>query len=82
MNVIFIVGFDNNSSIFKKYYSISSVTVNPYNAKAIIPQSQGRKDFWKPSKPCHVGIYLIALAEYTQMSTNVPGFQSFFSFFA
>ena len=32
---------------------------------------------WKPSKPYHVGIHWIALAEYSQMSTRVPGFQSF-----
>ena len=44
-------------------------------------KAQGRKDFWKPSKPCHVGIHWIALAEYSQMSTHVPGFQSFFIFF-
>ena len=25
--------------------------------------------------PCHVGIHWIALAEYSQMSTHVPGFQ-------
>ena len=45
-------------------------------------KAQGRKDFRKPSKPCHVGIHWIALAEYSQMSTHVPGFQSFFRFFA
>ena len=27
--------------------------------------------------PDHVGIHWIALAEYSQMSTNMPGFQSF-----
>ena len=26
---------------------------------------------------CHVGIHWIALAEHSQMSTHVPGFQSF-----
>ena len=30
------------------------------------------------SKPCHVGIHLIALPENSQMSTHVPGFLSFF----
>ena len=36
-----------------------------------------------PSETCHVGIHWIALVEYSQMSTHVPGFQSFFrSFFA
>ena len=42
-------------------------------------KAQGCKDFWKPSKPCHVGIPWIALAEYSQMSTHMPGFQSFLS---
>ena len=31
------------------------------------------------SKPCHVGIHWIALAEYSQMSTHMPGFLSFVS---
>ena len=38
-------------------------------------KEQGCKDFWKPSKPCQVGIHWIALAEYSQMSTHLPGFQ-------
>ena len=35
-------------------------------------EAQGRKDCWKPSKPCHVGIHWITLwiAEYSQMSPN------------
>ena len=44
-------------------------------------KAQGCKDLWKPSKSCHVGIHWIALAENSQMSTNMPGFQSFFRFF-
>ena len=36
--------------------------------------------FFKPSKPCHIGIRWIALDEYSQMSTHMPGFQSFFRF--
>ena len=43
-------------------------------------KAQGRKDFRKQSKPCRVGIHLIALAEYSQMSTHVPGFPSFSDF--
>ena len=43
-------------------------------------KAQGRKDFRKPSKPCHVCIHWIALVEYSKMSTHVPGFQSFFRF--
>ena len=45
-------------------------------------KAQERKDFSKPSKPCHVGIHLKALAEHSQMNTHVPGFLSFFCFFA
>ena len=45
-------------------------------------KAQGCNFFWKPSKPCHVGIHWIALDDYSQMSTHMPGFQSFFSFFA
>ena len=40
------------------------------------------QDFWESSKPCHVGIHWIALSEYSQMSTHMPGFQSFSGFFA
>ena len=43
-------------------------------------KSQKRKNLWKPSKPYHVGIHWKALAEYFQMSTHLPGFQSFFRF--
>ena len=45
-------------------------------------KTQGRKAFWKPSKPYWVGTHSIALAEHSQMSTRLPGFQSFFRFFA
>ena len=38
--------------------------------------------FLKTSKPSHVGIQRIALAENSQMSTHVPGVQPFFKFFA
>ena len=44
-------------------------------------KAQGCKDLWKPSKSCHVGIHWIALAENSQMSTHMPGFQSFSDFF-
>ena len=53
--------------------------LNPSNAKVTFMQAS--KDFWKPSKPYHVGIHRIALAEYYQMSTHEPGFRSFFKFF-
>ena len=45
-------------------------------------KAQERKDSWKSSKPCHVGIHWKALAEFSQMSTHLPGFRSFSRFFA
>ena len=54
---------------------------NPSNAGATFIQSTGMQRFFKPSRPFHVCIHWIALAaEYSQMSTHVPGFQSFFRF--
>ena len=44
-------------------------------------KAQGRKYFWKPSTPCHVGIHWKAVAEYCQISTHIAGFQSFCRFF-
>ena len=38
-------------------------------------KAQGCKDLWKSSKPYHVGIHRKPLAEYSQMSTHMPGFQ-------
>ena len=49
---------------------------------AKVASAQECKDFWKPSKPSHVGIHWIALTEYFQMRTHVSGFPSFFMFFA
>ena len=40
-------------------------------------KAQGCKDFWEPSKSCHAGIHWVALTEYSQMSTHLPGSQSF-----
>ena len=50
--------------------------------RLLSPKAQEGKDFWKPSTPCHVGIHWIAFAEYSQVSTHVPEFQSFFRFFS
>ena len=44
-------------------------------------KAQGHNDFLEPSKPCHVGIHRKALNEHSQMSTHVPGIQSFSRFF-
>ena len=50
--------------------------------RLLSPKAQGWKDFWKKLKPCHVGIHYIAPTEYSQMSTHMLKFQSFFSVFA
>ena len=39
--------------------------------------AQEWKYFWKSSEPYLVGIHLNALAEYSHMSTHMPGFQWF-----
>ena len=51
----------------------------PMLLRLLSSKAQWPKDFWKPSKHCHVGIHWIALAEYYQISTHVPG--SLFKFF-
>ena len=56
---------------------------NPSNAEATFIQSTRTQTFKKKtSKPCLVGIHWIALAEDSQVSTHVSGFQSLFNFFA
>ena len=51
------------------------------NFSVISPKGANILPYTRSSKPCHVGIHWKAL-EYSQMSTDVPGFQYFFSFFA
>ena len=64
-----IIGPDNN--------------FHPTHAEAAFVPSTMMQSFLKSnSKPSHVGINWIALAEYSQMSTYVPGFHSFVRFFA
>ena len=68
--------------ITKMMEMILMMMVNPSNAEATFVQSSRMQIFLKPSKPCHVGIHLIALTEDSQMSTHMPWFQSSLSFFA
>ena len=50
--------------------------------RQLLSKVQRCKDFSKSSKPCHVGIHWIALAEYSQMSTHVPiNFSGFLNHF-
>ena len=55
---------------------------NPSNAEATFVQGTRMQRFWKPSKHCHVGIHLKALAESSQMSTHISGFRLYFKFLA
>ena len=52
-----------------------SLQNNPSNAEASFVWSS---DSFKASKPCLVGIHCIVLAEYSRMSTHMPGFVIFF----
>ena len=56
------------------------ITSEPFQClKAILSsKAQDHKYILGLSKPYHVGIHWIALAEYSQMSTHMPRFQSFF----
>ena len=70
----------NNDVCLNISHSIVFV-INPSNAEATFVQSTRMQRFLKKtSKPRHVGIHWIVLIEYSQMSTHVPGFQSFFTF--
>ena len=63
----------------QKISEIRSVYIDPSNAETtFVHQAQGSKHFSKSSKPCHVGIHWIALAEYYLMSTMCQGFSNFF----
>ena len=50
--------------------------------RLLLSKTQEYKDFWKPSKPCHVGIHWIVFSEYSQMGTHVTRFQWCFKFFS
>ena len=59
-----------------------SAMLNLQILRLLSRKAQGLKHFEKLYKPCHVGIHWTALAEYYHMSSNMPGFQSFFRYFA
>ena len=65
----------------EKYLSIKGNILTPPMLRLLWSKAHGCKDFWKPSKPCHVGIHWKAPTEYFQMSTHVPRFPSFFQIF-
>ena len=61
-------------------HSMWNTTLTLPMLRLLSSKEQGCKDFWKLSKPCHVVIHYIALTEYSQMSTHMPGFRSFVIF--
>ena len=75
MNLWHFWQLENSSQFMNYFYSI--FLLNLQMLRLLSSKAQGCKDFWKPSKPCFVGIHWIALAEYSQMSTNMPGIKSF-----
>ena len=56
----------------------SNQTLTHLMLRLLSSKAQGSKDFLKPSKLFHVGIYWIALSSCSQMSSHLPGFQSIF----
>ena len=45
--------------------------------RLLLSTAKGCKDFWKPSRPCHVGIHKLAFNDYSQMRTHIPICQGF-----
>ena len=73
----------DNSTYWHGSYNISRCQeLNLAMLKLLRPKHKNAMIFWKTSKPCHVGIHWIALAEHSHMSTHVPVFQSFSGVFA
>ena len=46
-----------------KIWSFAATLLTLPMLRLLSSKAQGRKDFWKSPKPCHVGIHRIALAE-------------------
>ena len=51
----------DRSLIFKEMYITLPML------RLISSKARGHNDFWKPSKPCHVGIHWKAHTEYCQL---------------
>ena len=49
-----------SKNIFRHWQK--TFTFNPLMLRLLSSKAQGRKDFWKPSKPCHIGICWKALS--------------------
>ena len=71
VNMILVLGV-----IEKERRHVISISLTFPMLRRLSSKAQGRNFFWKPSKPCNVGIRWIAFTEYSQMSTHMPFFQS------
>ena len=71
------IPLQQGSEGFKKLGVLLLWKVNPFMLRLLLSMGEKCKKFWKPSKPCLVGIHWKAIAEYYQMSTHVPWFQVF-----
>ena len=67
-----------HSLTWPMYSHTNDVLLNLPMLRLLSSNAQERKYFWKPSKPCHVGIHWITLTEYSQMSTHMSGFMHYF----
>ena len=59
---------------------IQTTYINPTMLMLISSKAQIHKDIENPLNPYDGGIHLMALVEHSQMSPNVPGFQSLLIF--
>ena len=62
----------NNPSIMRYTNAVSFLSTLPV-LRLLLFKAQECKDIWKSSWSCRVGIYWIALTEYSQMITHMPG---------
>ena len=65
-------------SISSSYDKLSLNRLTLLMLRLLWSNAQEHRFFLKSFIPCHVGIHLKALAEHYQMSSHLPGFQSFF----
>ena len=91
VNLCFIPKFFSTYDLSRRHRSsrspnMNGLKFNPSTMRRLLSSKAGDaqrcKEFWKPSKPYHVGIHWKALTKYSQMSTHMIGFQSVSSFFA
>ena len=66
--------------MFEIVFVFCVCVINPSNADPTFIKNTRIDIFGKPSKPYHIATHWIALAEYSQMSTHMPGLLLFVHF--